>query len=416
MKKISIIFGTRPEAIKLAPLVLALHEHPDFECHVCVTAQHREMLDQVLDIFDIVPHTDLDLMQPNQTLAGLTARAVTGLDAYLAEENPDMVIVQGDTTTVFSGALAAFYHHIPVGHVEAGLRTGNLQSPWPEEANRVLTSRITELHFAPTETSRNNLLHEHISEEKIVVTGNTVIDALFLALEKIKNEPPVIPDLPDFLQPEINHEKHKIHENGHSSSTINHQPSTDQNQPRLVLITGHRRENFGGGFEDICNAIAELAQRFPDVHFVYPMHLNPNVREPVQRILGIDSEHQTTNSKPQTAQSNIHLIEPLQYLPFVAMMNRADIILTDSGGVQEEAPSLGKPVLVMRDTTERPEAVDAGTVKLVGTDRQAIVDEVSTLLEDATAYEGMSRAHNPYGDGKATERHIKALEEYFTQR
>lgn len=392
LKKISVIFGTRPEAIKVAPIILALQKHPAFDCHVCVTAQHREMLDQVLEVFEIEPNTDLNLMKPNQTLAGLTSRAVTGLDAYLEEEKPDMVIVQGDTTTVFSGALAAFYHHIPVGHVEAGLRTGNMLSPWPEEANRVLTSRLTALHFAPTAISEKNLLDEGIPTDKVVVTGNTVIDALFIALEKIKDNPPAISDLPDFLQPQ----------------TPNSQLQTE---PRLVLITGHRRENFGGGFEDICHAIAELSEKFPDVHFVYPMHLNPNVREPIERILRSSSS--TNNHQLSTAVSNVHLIEPLQYLPFVAMMNRADIILTDSGGVQEEAPSLGKPVLVMRDTTERPEAVDAGTVKLVGTDRQAIVDEVSKLLEDPSAYADMSRAHNPYGDGKATERHIQALENYF---
>jgi len=385
MKKISVIFGTRPEAIKLAPVILALKAHPDFECHVCVTAQHRQMLDQVLQIFEIIPDVDLDLMKPNQTLAGLTARAITGIDQYLAEYKPDMILVQGDTTTVFSAALAAFYHKIPVGHVEAGLRTGNMMSPWPEEANRVLTSRIAGLHFAPTETSRQNLLREHIMAELIVVTGNTVIDALFLALEKIKDNPPQVAGLPDFLQP---------------STTNNAQLATNH---RMVLITGHRRENFGQGFEDICKAIAELARRFPDVHFVYPMHLNPNVREPVQRILGISN----------SATTNVHLIEPLEYLPFVAMMNRAHIILTDSGGVQEEAPSLGKPVLVMRNTTERPEAVDAGTVRLVGTDYDAIVSGVNELLMDQTVYETMSRAHNPYGDGKATDRHLKALERYF---
>jgi len=395
MKKISVIFGTRPEAIKLAPVILALKEHRDFECHVCVTAQHRQMLDQVLQIFGIVPDLDLDLMKPSQTLAGLTARAVTGIDPYLAEYKPDMVLVQGDTTTVFSAALAAFYHHIPVGHVEAGLRTGNMLSPWPEEANRVLTSRLAALHFAPTQTSRQNLLHEHIPDEQIVVTGNTVIDALFLALEKIKANPPHVAGLPDFLQP---------------LTTNNPQLTTKH---RMVLITGHRRENFGGGFENICQAIAELARRFPDVHFVYPMHLNPNVREPVQRILGV-SPSATCHLPPAT--SNIHLIEPLDYLPFVAMMNRAYIILTDSGGVQEEAPSLGKPVLVMRDTTERPEAVDAGTVRLVGTDYEAIVSGVSELLTDQAVYETMSRAHNPYGDGKATGRHVKALWNYFTQR
>ncbi len=393
MKKISVIFGTRPEAIKLAPVILALKAHPDFECHVCVTAQHRQMLDQVLEVFDIQPDVDLDLMKPNQTLAGLTARAITGTDQYLAEYKPDMILVQGDTTTVFSAALAAFYHKIPTGHVEAGLRTGNMMSPWPEEANRVLTSRIAALHFAPTETSRQNLLREHIPEELIVVTGNTVIDALFLALEKIKDNPPRVEGLPGFLQP--------------LSSDL--RPLTSGSAPRMVLITGHRRENFGQGFEDICRAIAELASRFPDVHFVYPVHLNPNVREPVERILRGKSE--VKNQKSEI--SNVHLLGPLDYLPFVAMMNRAHIILTDSGGVQEEAPSLGKPVLVMRDTTERPEAVDAGTVRLVGTDYEAIVGGVSELLMDHTVYEAMSRAHNPYGDGKATDRHLKALERYF---
>lgn len=390
----------------MAPVILALKEHPDFECHVCVTAQHRQMLDQVLEVFEISPDVDLDLMKPNQTLAGLTSRAVSGIDQYLAEHRPDMILVQGDTTTVFSAALASFYHHIPVGHVEAGLRTGNMLSPWPEEANRVLTSRIAALHFAPTETSRQNLLHEHIADDRIVVTGNTVIDALFLALGKIKANPPQVKGLPDFLQP---------------LTTNNSQLTTKH---RMVLITGHRRENFGGGFENICNAVAELARRFPDVHFVYPMHLNPNVREPVLRILRSEDGGQKTDDGDPTSElgtwnselSNVHLIEPLEYLPFVAMMNRAHIILTDSGGVQEEAPSLGKPVLVMRDTTERPEAVEAGTVRLVGTDYQAIVDGVSELLTDQTVYESMSRAHNPYGDGKATERHIKALEKYFTQR
>jgi UDP-N-acetylglucosamine 2-epimerase (non-hydrolysing) len=411
MKKISVIFGTRPEAIKLAPVILALKEHPDFECHVCVTAQHRQMLDQVLEVFEISPDVDLDLMKPNQTLAGLTSRAVSGIDQYLAEYKPDMILVQGDTTTVFSAALASFYHHIPVGHVEAGLRTGNMLSPWPEEANRVLTSRIAALHFAPTETSRQNLLHEHVDDERIVVTGNTVIDALFLALEKIKINPPQVAGLPSFLQPGNCHQKHKKTQKEDALITDNQEQIADQNEPKLVLITGHRRENFGGGFENICNAIAELARCFPDVHFVYPMHLNPNVREPVLRIL-----RSTDIRNQQSAIGNVHLIEPLDYLPFVAMMNRAHIILTDSGGVQEEAPSLGKPVLVMRDTTERPEAVAAGTVRLVGTDYQAIVDGVSEMLTDQTVYESMSRAHNPYGDGKATERHIQALEKYFKQK
>jgi len=461
MKKVSVIFGTRPEAIKLAPVILALKEHSDFECHVCVTAQHRQMLDQVLQIFEITPDVDLDLMKPNQSLAGLTARAITGIDQYLVEYKPNMILVQGDTTTVFSAALAAFYHKIPVGHVEAGLRTGNMLSPWPEEANRVLTSRIAALHFAPTETSRQNLLREHIADESIVVTGNTVIDALFLALDKIKDNPPQVAGLPDFLQPGMNHEIHERHESGdnfhteetkgtkqrgegsheahedgesfhtedaketkptpqHPTSNVQHPTS-----PRLVLITGHRRENFGGGFENICQAIAELARRFPEVHFVYPMHLNPNVREPVERILrGSEDRVRSSEVGAPKAQSlrskassgNIHLIEPLDYLPFVAMMNRAHIILTDSGGVQEEAPSLGKPVLVMRDTTERPEAVDAGTVRLVGTDYEAIVNGVSELLTDQAVYDSMSHAHNPYGDGRSTERHLNALKDFFNRK
>jgi UDP-N-acetylglucosamine 2-epimerase (non-hydrolysing) len=367
-KKISFIFGTRPEAIKLAPVILALKADGHFDCRVCVTAQHREMLDQVLEVFDIRPDVDLNLMQPNQTLAGLTAKAITAIDGYLTEEKPDMVIVQGDTTTVFCAALCAFYHKIPVGHVEAGLRTWNKYSPFPEEINRVLATHLSTLHFAPTNKSRDNLIKEGISADKIFVTGNTVIDALYLALDKIKANPPVIPNLPEGIM-----------ENG---------------QP-LVLITGHRRENFGEGFKNICSAIKTLAKQFPKVSFVYPVHLNPNVQEPVYNLL--------------SKQKNIHLIEPLGYLPFVALMNRATIILTDSGGVQEEAPSLGKPVLVMRETTERPEAVDAGTVKLVGTDPALICSEAENLLNSTVAYEAMSRAHNPYGDGKAAERIIKLL-------
>ncbi|MBZ5589429.1 MAG: UDP-N-acetylglucosamine 2-epimerase (non-hydrolyzing) [Acidobacteriia bacterium] len=369
MPKVSVIFGTRPEAIKLAPVVLALKADSRFECDVCVTAQHRQMLDQVLEVFGIAPDTDLDLMLPDQTLAGLTARAVEAVDRYLAERKPGLVLVQGDTTTTLCSALAAFYHHIPVGHIEAGLRTGNLESPWPEEANRVLTTRLTRLHFAPTETNRQNLLREGIPHDRIVVTGNTVIDALFLALDIIKGHPPEVQGLPSTLVRGSN---------------------------PLVLITGHRRENFGPGFESICKAIAELAARFPETAFVYPVHLNPNVRRPVNRILRSAGTH------------NVHLIEPLPYLPFVAMMSRATVILSDSGGVQEEAPSLGKPVLVMRDTTERPEAVIAGTVKLVGTDQQAIVEETSTLLTDRAAYDAMARAINPYGDGKATGRILAA--------
>ena len=376
MKKfrISVVFGTRPEAIKMAPVVLAFKANPEVDCRVCVTAQHRQMLDQVLEVFDIVPETDLNLMQPNQTLGGLTSRAIEGLDKHLATEKPELVLVQGDTTTVFCATLAAFYQRIPVGHVEAGLRTGNLQSPWPEEANRVLTSRLVSLHFAPTETSRQNLLKESVAPDSIHVTGNTVIDALFIALEKVRLKPPEIPGLP--------------------ADTI-----ASWNDAPIVLITGHRRENFGTGFETICKSIAALAAEFPHVHFVYPVHLNPSVREPVGRIL---------RPAAGSGARNIHLIEPLPYLPFVALMNRATVILTDSGGVQEEAPSLGKPVLVMRDTTERPEAVSAGTVKLVGTDADMIISETRSLLNDRNAYDKMSRALNPYGDGHAVGRIEKA--------
>jgi UDP-N-acetylglucosamine 2-epimerase (non-hydrolysing) len=374
MKKITVIFGTRPEAIKLAPVVLALKADPRFKCDVCVTAQHRQMLDQVLVAFGISPDTDLDLMVPDQTLAGLTARAVEAVDRHLAEAKPGLVLVQGDTTTTFCSALAAFYHHIPVGHVEAGLRTGNLESPWPEEANRILTTRITRLHFAPTESNRANLLREGVPDDRIVVTGNTVIDALFLALDIVRRNPPEVPGLPKAL-------------------VLGSSP--------LVLITGHRRENFGAGFDSICKAIAELAARFPDTAFVYPVHLNPNVRRPVDEILR------------SAGTDNVYLIEPLPYLPFVAMMNRSTVILSDSGGVQEEAPSLGKPVLVMRDTTERPEAVTAGTVKLIGTDQRAIVEETSTLLTDRAAYDAMARAMNPYGDGKATGRILAACAEFL---
>ena len=374
MKKITVIFGTRPEAIKLAPVVLALKADPRFECDVCVTAQHRQMLDQVLVAFGISPDADLDLMVPDQTLAGLTARAVEAVDRHLAKAKPGLVLVQGDTTTTFCSALAAFYHHIPVGHVEAGLRTGNLESPWPEEANRILTTRITRLHFAPTESNRANLLREGVPDDRIVVTGNTVIDALFLALDIVRRNPPEVPGLPKAL-------------------VLGSSP--------LVLITGHRRENFGAGFDSICKAIAELAARFPDTAFVYPVHLNPNVRRPVDEILR------------SAGTDNVYLIEPLPYLPFVAMMNRSTVILSDSGGVQEEAPSLGKPVLVMRDTTERPEAVTAGTVKLIGTDQRAIVEETSTLLTDKAAYDAMARAMNPYGDGKATGRILAACAEFL---
>lgn len=371
MKKITVIFGTRPEAIKLCPVVLALKANPAFDCKVCVTGQHREMLQQVLDVFGVVPDKDLALMRPNQTLGGLTSRAIAAIDEYLAEEKPNVVMVQGDTTTVLAGALAAFYHHIPVAHVEAGLRTWNMESPWPEEANRVLTTRLAKWHFCPTENNKANLLKEGVPEKDIHVTGNTVIDALLMAKEKVNAASPSIDGLPNGLM------------------------ASDE---RMVLITGHRRENFGEGFENICMAIRNLAERFPETHFVYPVHLNPNVREPVGRILG------------HHCGKNVHLIEPQSYLPFVALMNRAYLILTDSGGVQEEAPSLGKPVLVMRDTTERPEAVTAGTVKIVGTTRESIESEAIRLLTNEKEHAKMKMAANPYGDGLAVPRIVDVLE------
>jgi UDP-N-acetylglucosamine 2-epimerase (non-hydrolysing) len=383
--KTSIIFGTRPEALKLAPVILALRKERDFEARVCVTGQHRQMLDQVLDTFEIEPDCDLNLMIPDQSLAGLTARGIEAVDRYLAKDQPDLVLVQGDTTTTLCAALAAFYRQVPVGHLEAGLRTWNVRAPWPEEANRVLVSRLAAVHFAPTEVSRQNLLREGVAGETIFVTGNTGIDALFLAREKVHSKPPVILGLPTWLQP-CNTEC-----NGAS---------------RLVLITGHRRENFGRGFENICRSIAELAQLFPDTQFIYPVHLNRNVREPVMRLLGARGPN-------STLLPNVHLLEPLPYLAFVGILERATIILTDSGGIQEEAPSLGKPVLVMRETTERPEGVEAGTVRLVGTDPGKIVAEMSRLMTDRQAYEYMARAHNPYGDGHATERIIAACREVW---
>lgn len=371
-KKISLIFGTRPEAIKLAPIILALKKDSRFVVEVCVTAQHRSMLDQVLEIFNIVPDSDLNIMKPNQTLAEITANAITKIDEYLRHSKPDIVLVQGDTTTVSAAALASFYHKIPVGHVEAGLRTYNKYSPFPEEINRVMTSHIAELHFAPTELSKANLLREGVPAEKIFITGNTVIDALLLAKEKVKEHPPAVEGLSDAI--------------------------LNSNEP-IVLITGHRRENFGSGFESICNAILTLAKKFPDHRFIYPVHLNPNVREPVFRLLG--------------DLANISLIEPLSYLPFVRLMIRSKVILTDSGGIQEEAPTFGIPVLVMRDTTERPEGINSGTVKLVGTEQETIVSTVTLLLEQKEAYQAMASAVNPYGDGKSTERIIKHVAEYF---
>ncbi|ALB53310.1 non-hydrolyzing UDP-N-acetylglucosamine 2-epimerase [Cronobacter turicensis] len=368
--RVLTVFGTRPEAIKMAPLVHALAQDPAFDTRVCVTAQHREMLDQVLHLFSIVPDYDLNIMKPGQGLTEITCRILEGLKPILTEFRPDVVLVHGDTTTTIATSLAAFYQRIPVGHVEAGLRTGDLYSPWPEEANRTLTGHLAMYHFAPTELSRQNLLRENIPEARIFVTGNTVIDALIAVRDR------VMADEPLRLRLETQY------------------PFLDGDK-KMILVTGHRRESFGEGFEQICRALADIAAQNRDVQIVYPVHLNPNVTEPVNRILG--------------HVENVVLIEPQEYLPFVWLMNHAWLILTDSGGIQEEAPSLGKPVLVMRETTERPEAVEAGTVRLVGTDTQRIVAEVTRLLNDEAAYQAMSHAHNPYGDGQACERILHAL-------
>ncbi|MET2851326.1 UDP-N-acetylglucosamine 2-epimerase (non-hydrolyzing) [Vibrio owensii] len=369
-RKVLTIFGTRPEAIKMAPLVHALANDERFESKCCVTAQHREMLDQVLELFEITPDYDLNLMKAGQTLNDVTARIVQELKPVLQDFKPDVVLVHGDTATTFAASLAAYYEQIEVGHVEAGLRTGDIYSPWPEEANRRLTGVLTNYHFAPTETSKENLLKENFDPEAISVTGNTVIDALLMVKNKI--------DTNEQLNQEL----------------ASQFPYLDESK-KLILVTGHRRESFGGGFERICEALARTANEHEDVQILYPMHLNPNVREPVNRILsGID---------------NIKLIEPQQYLPFIYLMNRAHIILTDSGGIQEEAPSLGKPVLVMRDTTERPEAVEAGTVQLVGTDVERISSSLTELLTNEEAYSAMSFAHNPYGDGEACFRILETL-------
>ena len=387
-KTILLVFGTRPEAIKMAPLVKQLQSQPEqFRTLVAVTGQHREMLDQVLRIFDIVPDYDLNIMQAGQDLYDITSRVLLGMRDVLLQSKPDIVLVHGDTATSTAAALAAFYQQIPVGHVEAGLRTGNIYSPWPEEMNRQLTGRIATFHFAPTPLAKDNLLAEHVDEHHILVTGNTVIDALYMVVEKIKNGPA--------LQTQLRQ----------SLAVAGYDVSRLAKGRRMVLITGHRRENFGDGFIRICIAIRDLAAKYPDVDFVYPMHLNPNVRRPIKEVFGdIDPVHHT----PYTIH-NLFLINPLDYLSFVYMMEQSSIVLTDSGGIQEEAPGLGKPVLVMRDTTERPEALEAGTVHLVGTDYDKIVSEVSTLLDDAAAYEKMSKAINPYGDGLACERIIKYL-------
>ena len=382
MKKVMLVFGTRPEAIKMAPLVKAFQsDKENFETIVCVTGQHREMLDQVLNLFNIKPDFDLNIMKQGQDLYDITARVLLGMRDVFKVCHPDILFVHGDTTTSTAAALAGFYQLIPVAHIEAGLRTHNIYSPWPEEMNRQITGRIATYDFSPTQLSRQNLLKENIDDSKIVVTGNTVIDALHWVTTKIKND--------KVLDDELTKE---LKEKGYDTTRLN-------GDKKLVLITGHRRENFGDGFLHICHAIQDLAKKYPDVDFVYPMHLNPNVRKPIHQVFGEDLSNL----------GNVFFIEPLEYLSFVFLMEKADIVLTDSGGIQEEAPGLGKPVLVMRDTTERPEAVEAGTVKLVGTDYNQIVDNVSLLLDDKNAYEKMSKANNPYGDGKACERIISYL-------
>lgn len=376
MKKIMLVFGTRPEAIKMAPLVKEFQKFPEqFQTIVCVTGQHREMLDQVLNLFEIKPDYDLNIMQQGQDLYDITARVLTGMRDILKQVSPDVVLVHGDTTTSTASALAAFYQQIPVGHVEAGLRTHNIYSPWPEEMNRLITGRIATYNFAPTQLSKQNLLNEGINQSKIMVTGNTVIDALYMVVNKIKSNPQIAVQLTN-----------SILKSGYDINRLN-------NNRKLVLITGHRRENFGDGFISMCSAIKSLTEKYPEVDFIYPMHLNPNVRKPIREVFGNEN-----------AIENMFFIEPLEYLPFVFLMEKSDIVLTDSGGIQEEAPGLGKPVLVMRDTTERPEALEAGTVKLVGTDFNKIVTEVSALLDNQSYYETMSKAQNPYGDGKASER------------
>ena len=381
-KKVMLVFGTRPEAIKMAPLVKEFQKYPDkFKTIVCVTGQHREMLDQVLHIFEITPDYDLNIMKQGQDLYDVTSRVLLGMRDVLKEVQPDIVLVHGDTTTSTAAALAAFYQQIPVGHVEAGLRTHNIYSPWPEEMNRQLTGRITTYHFAPTPLSKQNLLAENVKPEQIAVTGNTVIDALYMVVDKIKSNKELDKELEEVLL-----------RSGYDVNRLS-------DGKKLVLITGHRRENFGEGFISMCNAIQTLTQKYPDVDFVYPMHLNPNVRKPIHEVFGEDLSHL----------GNMFFIEPLEYLSFVYLMEKSTIVLTDSGGIQEEAPGLGKPVLVMRDTTERPEALEAGTVKLVGTDFNKIVNEVSALLENWECYERMSQAVNPYGDGKACERIIEYL-------
>ena len=382
MKKIMLVFGTRPEAIKMAPLVKEFQKHPEtFQTIVCATGQHREMLDQVLHLFDIKPDYDLNIMKQGQDLYDVTSRVLLGMRDVLKEANPDIVLVHGDTTTSTASALAAFYQQIPVGHVEAGLRTHDIYSPWPEEMNRLITGRIATYHFSPTALSKQNLLDEGINEEAITVTGNTVIDALYMVVDKIKSDKQLGEELETLLR-----------ESGYDVNRLN-------GTRKVVLITGHRRENFGEGFISMCRAIKALTEKYPNVDFVYPMHLNPNVRKPIHEVFGEDLSDL----------DNMFFIEPLEYLSFVYLMEKSTIVLTDSGGIQEEAPGLGKPVLVMRDTTERPEALEAGTVKLVGTDYDKIVNEVSALLDDREYYDKMSKAVNPYGDGLACKRIINSL-------
>lgn len=383
MKKILLVFGTRPEAIKMAPLVRKLKEGNSFETYVCITGQHREMLDQVLKIFDVHADFDLNIMKIGQDLYDITSRILLGMRQVFSELKPDIILVHGDTTTSMAASLSAFYQQIPVGHVEAGLRTGNIYSPWPEEMNRQITGRIASYHFAPTKLSQENLLHENIKKENILVTGNTVIDALHWVVDRLKNS-----ELLAYEQKKV------LFSSGYDINRL-------EAPRKLVLITGHRRENFGTGFLNICYAIKYLSEKYPDTDFVYPMHLNPNVRKPIHEVFGEDF----SNLK------NLFFIEPLEYLSFVYLMEKSFFVLTDSGGIQEEAPGLGKPVLVMRDTTERPEAVTAGTVKLVGTDKDKIIRAVSDLLDNSNAYHDMSRAVNPYGDGKACERIVNYLNE-----
>ena len=385
MKKIMLVFGTRPEAIKMAPLVKEFQKHPEtFQTIVCVTGQHREMIDQVLHLFGINPDYDLNIIKQGQYLYDVTSRVLLGMRDVLKEANPDVVLVHGDTTTSTASALAAFYQQIPVGHVEAGLRTHDIYSPWPEEMNRLITGRIATYHFSPTALSKQNLLDEGINEEAITVTGNTVIDALYMVVDKIKSDKQLGEELETLLR-----------ESGYDVNRLN-------GTRKLVLITGHRRENFGEGFISMCRAIKALTEKYPNVDFVYPMHLNPNVRKPIHEVFGEDLSDL----------DNMFFIEPLEYLSFVYLMEKSTIVLTDSGGIQEEAPGLGKPVLVMRDTTERPEALEAGTVKLVGTDYDKIVNEVSALLDDMDYYDRMSKAVNPYGDGLACHRICNSLNSF----